>query len=85
MFVFWIGFLGLCWATGFFLLWQIPICGKTVKKQDSPFVSVIIPARNEEERIGNLLRSLEHQSYSPMEVLVVDDESNDRTAKVAAD
>ncbi|MGA2824137.1 MAG: glycosyltransferase, partial [Bacteroidales bacterium] len=44
-------------------------------------VSIIIPARNEEENIGNCLRDLESQDY-PMdlvEVVVVNDHSTDMT------
>jgi len=49
-------------------------------------ISVIIPARNEEENIGKLLSSLEKQTYSPhlFEVIVVDDHSTDNTATVVS-
>ena len=47
-------------------------------------ISVIIPARNEEKNIGQLLQALQEQSYSNelFEVIVVDDHSTDRTANV---
>jgi len=47
-------------------------------------ISVIIPARNEEENIGKLLSSLEKQTYPPhlFEVIVVDDHSTDNTAAI---
>jgi cellulose synthase/poly-beta-1,6-N-acetylglucosamine synthase-like glycosyltransferase len=47
-------------------------------------ISVIIPARNEEENIGKLLSSLEKQTYPShlFEVIVVDDHSTDNTADV---
>lgn len=47
-------------------------------------VSVIIPARNEEQHIGVLLQALEKQSYPAhlFEVIVVDDHSTDQTAAV---
>ncbi len=47
-------------------------------------VSVIIPARNEEENIPVLLEALQQQSYPAnlFEVIVVDDFSTDRTADV---
>jgi len=50
-------------------------------------ISVIIPARNEEENIGKLLSSLEKQTYPShlFEVIVVDDHSTDNTAAVASD
>ncbi len=47
-------------------------------------VSVIIPARNEEQNIGSLLSALEKQNYPAhlFEVIVVDDHSTDQTAAV---
>ncbi len=46
-------------------------------------VSVIVPARNEANRIGELLRALAAQTVSPLEIIVMDDESTDDTAAVA--
>jgi cellulose synthase/poly-beta-1,6-N-acetylglucosamine synthase-like glycosyltransferase len=47
-------------------------------------ISIIIPARNEEENIGNCLQSIIEQSYPKnlFEVLVVDDHSTDNTAAI---
>jgi len=47
-------------------------------------ISVIIPARNEEENIGKLLSSLEKQTYPShlFKVIVVDDHSIDNTVVV---
>ena len=47
-------------------------------------ITVLIPARNEEENIGKLLSSLEKQTYPShlFEVIVVDDHSTDNTAAV---
>lgn len=45
-------------------------------------VSVIIPARNEENNIAHLLRDLQRQTLAPFEVLCVDDGSTDNTATV---
>jgi chlorobactene glucosyltransferase len=42
-------------------------------------VSVLIPARNEEENIGRCLRSLRTQTYENYEILVLDDNSEDST------
>lgn len=50
-----------------------------------PFVSILIPARNEEKNIGRLLTSLEKMNYDNYEILVYDDESEDRTASILAD
>jgi chlorobactene glucosyltransferase len=48
-----------------------------------PFVSVLVPARNEERSIGACLDSLLNQTYPSYEVLVLDDGSDDRTADIA--
>lgn len=47
-----------------------------------PEVSVIVPARNEEANVGALLESLLAQSHPPAEIVVVDDRSEDGTARV---
>jgi glycosyltransferase involved in cell wall biosynthesis len=52
-----------------------------------PFVSVIVPMRNEERHIGGCLRSLAAQDYpiDRFEVLLVDGESTDGSRRVAED
>jgi chlorobactene glucosyltransferase len=50
--------------------------------EPAPLVSVLIPARNEEENIETCLKSLQKQDYSNLEVLVLDDNSTDRTAEL---
>jgi chlorobactene glucosyltransferase len=47
-----------------------------------PFISVLIPARNEESNIGNCLESLRRQVYPHYEILVLDDGSSDRTSDI---
>lgn len=46
-------------------------------------VSIIVPARNEEECLGLCLQSLTTQAGVPFEIIVVDDASSDRTAEIA--
>lgn len=48
-------------------------------------VSIIIPARNEEKNIGNVLQDILRQTYPAelLEVIVVDDHSSDDTVKIA--
>ena len=52
---------------------------------DFPFVSVIVPAYNAEQRIAMLLEALLAQSYSIecYEIIIVDNNSKDYTAKLA--
>jgi chlorobactene glucosyltransferase len=45
-------------------------------------VSILIPARNEESNIGNLLESLTKQDHQAAEILILDDNSMDRTASI---
>lgn len=49
---------------------------------NQPFVSVIVPARNEEDNIEKCLLSVLMQDYSNFEVVAVDDNSQDRTLEI---
>lgn len=74
----------ILWILGFLLLFSISYCRTSgngnIRK---PSVSVIIPARNEERSLPNLLDSLSGQLSSQDEVIVVDDHSEDGTKAVA--
>jgi glycosyltransferase involved in cell wall biosynthesis len=48
----------------------------------TPVVSVVVPAYNAEEYIGPTLQSLAVQTLSNIEIIVVDDGSTDRTARI---
>jgi len=50
---------------------------------DTPSISVIIPARNEEKNLPLLLRDLGAQTTAVREIIIVDDMSEDGTARVA--
>jgi glycosyltransferase involved in cell wall biosynthesis len=51
--------------------------------ENSPLVSIIVPARNEEACLGACLQSLVAQTGIAFEIIVVDDISTDRTAEIA--
>ena len=51
----------------------------------SPFVSIIVPAYNEELVVGNTIASLLQSDYPNYEIIVVDDGSQDNTSKVVTD
>ncbi len=50
-----------------------------------PLVSVLLPARNEADQIGRCLASLSAQEYPSLEIIVLDDGSDDGTADIASD
>ena len=49
-----------------------------------PLVSVVVPARNEEQSIGRCLESILAQDYPSLEVLVVDGDSEDATSEIVS-
>jgi glycosyltransferase involved in cell wall biosynthesis len=46
-------------------------------------ISVVIPAYNEEQLIGDCLRCLNKQTVAPDEIIVVDNNCTDKTAEIA--
>lgn len=54
-----------------------------LKKDEAPFVSILVPARNEEGRVlTQCLRSILAQDYQPFEVIAVNDRSTDATGAI---
>jgi chlorobactene glucosyltransferase len=49
----------------------------------APFISVLVPARDEAARIAATVRGLLSQDYPRFEVLILDDASRDGTAEIA--
>lgn len=65
-------------------LWSIsPLPRGFSKGKTRPRIAVIIPARNEAQRITPLLTSLAQQTLTPDEIVVVDDDSVDETPTIA--
>lgn len=52
--------------------------------ESAPLVTAIIPAKDEEATLADCLESVRRQGYPNLEILVVDDRSQDRTAEIAA-
>ncbi|MBM3283586.1 glycosyltransferase [Candidatus Gottesmanbacteria bacterium] len=44
-----------------------------------PLVSIVIPTLNEEKNIGRCLESILDQTYKNIEIIVVDNNSKDKT------
>ncbi len=57
---------------------------KSDNEHYNKLVSVLIPARNEENNISNLLNDLQSQEYKNIEILVFNDLSTDRTEAIIA-
>lgn len=53
-------------------------------KPQHPFISIIVPCRNEEGYIANVIRDIYSQTYPSelMEVFIIDGESEDATAEI---
>lgn len=72
------------WFAGWVLLWRLPRLDPAAPAPaDGRRVSVVIPARNEADRLPTLLAGLVRQSRAPDQVVVVDDASSDGTAAAA--
>jgi len=53
------------------------------KNPSQPFFSVVIPAFNEEKFISKTIESLFRQDFKNFEIIIVDNNSTDRTAEIA--
>src|SRR6056297_738774 len=51
--------------------------------QNRPSVSVLMPCFNEEKSIGVAIESILNQTYQNIELIIVDDNSTDRTIELA--
>lgn len=50
--------------------------------ENTPFFSIVVPVKNEEENIRNCVESCINQTYKNKEVIIVNDGSNDETPKI---
>ncbi len=85
----WLFWLGIVLGTGrLFFVAMLAMRTRWLKKRkDSggafePFVSIIVPAFNEEKVVAKTIKSLLKSDYSNFEILVVDDGSTDATSRV---
>ncbi len=62
---------------------RIPLNENHRQSASLPRVSIIVPARNEERFIEQCLHTLLRQDYNNIEVILVDDQSSDRTGEMA--
>ncbi|HET9826012.1 MAG TPA: glycosyltransferase, partial [Chitinophagaceae bacterium] len=81
-------FLFVCYGALMIYYWRGWTSASEFTSTENSFnttVSVIIPARNEEQNIATLLQALHNQTYPAhlVEVIVVNDHSTDNTAGIA--
>jgi Glycosyl transferase family 2 len=65
------------------VIWNLRVVRRPPARRwraDAPLVSVLVPARNEEESIGACIDALLAQDYPNLEIVVLDDDSTDGTA-----
>jgi glycosyltransferase involved in cell wall biosynthesis len=48
----------------------------------SPLISIIVPVFNREDHLPSMLKSIEEQSYRPIELILVDNDSTDRSMEL---
>lgn len=58
---------------------------QVINKDYKPFITVMIPAHNEEDVIANTVENILQMDYENFEVIVIDDRSSDNTATVIKD
>ena len=54
----------------------------TTQSTTEPLISILVPARDEEQSIERCIRSLVAQTYEQLEILVLNDHSSDATAAI---
>ncbi len=78
----------MVWFVGALVIWNMvrwPRAHATLPRPLDERISVLIPARNEEACLGDLLEDLRRCLTGVEEILVYDDHSTDRTAEIIAD
>ncbi len=69
----------------FFLVWiiinrlSLPCLPKHPELKKEPFVSVLVPMRNEERNVATLIKSLKNATYRHTEFIILNDQSTDGT------
>ncbi|GAB3956890.1 glycosyltransferase [Spirosoma harenae] len=65
------------------LIWlRMPTVSTDMTWVDAPWITVVIPVRNEAKNILDLLQDLDKQTYTHFEVIVADDSSTDDTLEI---
>ncbi|MDZ7265996.1 MAG: glycosyltransferase [candidate division KSB1 bacterium] len=75
--------LGLVLVVTLYNAFTAPLLERPPVLDDTPFVSVLVPARNEAANIMACLSGLQQQRYARFEIIVLDDHSSDATSALA--
>lgn len=59
------------------------LTGNIIDMSNLPLVSFCIPTKNNEDTLENCLRSIVHQNYPNIEIVIIDANSSDDTIKIA--
>lgn len=73
----------ILWLTAVSNFLLFPRLSPTARPAAAPLVSILVPARNEARTIGRAVASLLAQTYTNLEVVVLDDQSEDETSVFA--
>jgi len=79
-----LGFLLLRIGVSFWNIWADTRISGELETNEEELISILIPAKNEEKNILHLLQSILDQDYKNIEVLILDDSSNDGTYALVA-
>lgn len=60
-----------------------PKMRKDYSKSEKPKVSIVIRTKNEEKWLGKLLEKLSQQTFKDFEIIIVDNDSTDKTLEIA--
>lgn len=72
------------WIAGWLLFFGLRRCAASPNEDKrAAEISIVIPARDEEENLPRLLRSIARQTVEPRGIIVVNDRSRDQTAAIA--
>ncbi len=83
------GLVALIWTTRHYLIWRSKREEMTLTERyagppdQTPLISVMLPAKDEAENIGPCLESILQQDYPQFEVIVCNDRSDDATGEIA--
>ncbi len=64
------------------LFWKFPKLKHSEQGNNNLSVSVVIPFRNEQHNVVDVLKSIQNQTHRPFEVICVDDMSTDNTKEL---